>query len=188
MPKTRVYQLAKEYDIPSKDFVTLLNQYDVPVKNHMSALTDDQISRFKGTFKKEDWDKNKSRRAEAPAGNPGKRRQEAGKRRKPLRRGDGHRGGPLPARRAQALGGRSGVRAGMTRTWSPGKHGRSVAGPPVNGGWPRAAALRPVAGPAPCGAVTGPCGRRCPAGQQAGGPSAGGRRCCRQGKHPGRRC
>ena len=67
MPKTRVYQLAKEYDIPSKDFVTLLNQYDVPVKNHMSALTDDQISRFKGTFKKEDWDKNKSRRAEAPA-------------------------------------------------------------------------------------------------------------------------
>ena len=54
MPKTRVYQLAKEYDIPSKDFVTLLNQYDVPVKNHMSALTDDQISRFKKKKKKED--------------------------------------------------------------------------------------------------------------------------------------
>lgn len=43
MPKIRVYQLAKELDIPSKDFVALLNQNNIPVKNHMSALTDDQV-------------------------------------------------------------------------------------------------------------------------------------------------
>ncbi|MGI6108923.1 MAG: translation initiation factor IF-2 [Eubacteriaceae bacterium] len=79
MSKTRVYQLAKEYDIPSKDFVELLNQYNIPVKNHMSALTDDQIGHFKSDFNKSAWDKNRgqgktdSKAVSAPADQAGKK-------------------------------------------------------------------------------------------------------------------
>lgn len=52
MSKLRVYDLAKKYDIPSKDFVSILNKYNIPVKNHMSALTDQQISEFEEKFDK----------------------------------------------------------------------------------------------------------------------------------------
>jgi len=50
MSKQRVYQLAKEYEIASKDFVEILNQYNIPVKNHMSALTEEQIAQFKEVY------------------------------------------------------------------------------------------------------------------------------------------
>lgn len=52
MSKLRVYDLAKKYDIPSKEFVAILNKYNIPVKNHMSALTDQQISEFNDKFDK----------------------------------------------------------------------------------------------------------------------------------------
>ncbi|WP_303867447.1 translation initiation factor IF-2 [Acetobacterium wieringae] len=52
MSKLRVYDLAKKYDIPSKDFVSILNKYNIPVKNHMSALTDQQIAEFEEKFDK----------------------------------------------------------------------------------------------------------------------------------------
>ncbi|MEO1816461.1 MAG: translation initiation factor IF-2 [Acetobacterium sp.] len=55
MSKLRVYDFAKKYDIPSKDFVAILNKYNIPVKNHMSALTDQQISEFENKFDKEKY-------------------------------------------------------------------------------------------------------------------------------------
>ncbi len=50
MAKQRVYQLAKEYKIASKDFVQILNRYNIPVKNHMSALTEEQVNQFKELY------------------------------------------------------------------------------------------------------------------------------------------
>jgi len=63
MSKLRVYDFAKKYNIPSKEFVVILNQHNIPVKNHMSALTEQQISEFEEKFDKEkyfrDLEKNK---------------------------------------------------------------------------------------------------------------------------------
>ncbi|MDO4288915.1 MAG: translation initiation factor IF-2 [Eubacterium sp.] len=52
MSKLRVYQLANEYEIPSKDFVGILNKHNIPVKNHMSALTEEQVENFRKSYKK----------------------------------------------------------------------------------------------------------------------------------------
>ncbi len=51
MSKLRVYQLANEYEIPSKEFVNILNQHNIPVKNHMSALTEEQVENFRKSYK-----------------------------------------------------------------------------------------------------------------------------------------
>ncbi|AFA48724.1 translation initiation factor IF-2 [Acetobacterium woodii] len=55
MSKLRVYDFAKKYNIPSKEFVAILNKYNIPVKNHMSALTDQQISEFEEKFDKDKY-------------------------------------------------------------------------------------------------------------------------------------
>ncbi|MPW25833.1 translation initiation factor IF-2 [Alkalibaculum sp. M08DMB] len=47
MSKIRVYDLAKELNIPSKELVDMLNALDIPAKNHMSALTEQQVKYFK---------------------------------------------------------------------------------------------------------------------------------------------
>lgn len=47
MNKIRVYDLAKELNIPSKELVELLKKYDIPAKNHMSALTEQEVKYFK---------------------------------------------------------------------------------------------------------------------------------------------
>ena len=55
MSKLRVYDFAKKYNIPSKEFVAILNKYNIPVKNHMSALTDQQIAEFEDKFDKDKY-------------------------------------------------------------------------------------------------------------------------------------
>lgn len=50
MPKQRVYELAREYNIPSHDFIELLNKYNIPVKNHQNVLTEEQVQSFKKNF------------------------------------------------------------------------------------------------------------------------------------------
>ncbi|MGV8906478.1 MAG: translation initiation factor IF-2 [Acetobacterium sp.] len=64
MSKLRVYDFAKKYNIPSKEFVDILNNNNIPVKNHMSALTEQQIAEFESKFDKEkylrDAEKNKT--------------------------------------------------------------------------------------------------------------------------------
>ncbi|MCT4595628.1 MAG: translation initiation factor IF-2 [Anaeromicrobium sp.] len=51
MSKTRVYQLAKELDISSKELISKLEEYDVEVTNHMSTLEDDIIEIIKELYK-----------------------------------------------------------------------------------------------------------------------------------------
>ena len=57
MSKLRVYDFAKKYNIPSKEFVAILNKFNIPVKNHMSALTDQQVAEFEEKFDKDKYQK-----------------------------------------------------------------------------------------------------------------------------------
>jgi translation initiation factor IF-2 len=47
MSKTRVYELAKELNISSKDLISKLNDLDIRVKNHMSTLEDEEVELIK---------------------------------------------------------------------------------------------------------------------------------------------
>ncbi|SHE27837.1 translation initiation factor IF-2 [Alkalibacter saccharofermentans] len=52
MNKVRVYDLAKELNVNSKELVKVLNSMDIPVKNHMSALTEQQEKYFRNNYNK----------------------------------------------------------------------------------------------------------------------------------------
>ena len=41
--KIRVYELAKQYGISSKEFVEELQGYGIPIKNHMSTLDSETV-------------------------------------------------------------------------------------------------------------------------------------------------
>ncbi len=48
MAKIRVYELAKELNISSKELITLLEEeFSVEVKNHMSAIEDEDANLIK---------------------------------------------------------------------------------------------------------------------------------------------
>ncbi|KKC29594.1 MAG: translation initiation factor IF-2 [Caldanaerobacter subterraneus] len=47
MSKTRVYELAKELNISSKDLLSKLSDLDIKVKNHMSTLEDEEVELIK---------------------------------------------------------------------------------------------------------------------------------------------
>jgi translation initiation factor IF-2 len=81
MAKLRVYQLASQYEIPSKEFVTILNQHNIPVKNHMSALTDQQVAQFKESYEAEKQAKADAPEAKAKA--PVKKKEEKKQEEKP---------------------------------------------------------------------------------------------------------
>ena len=49
----RVYELAKELNVPSDALVHLLREMNVGVKSHMSQLGDDQVARVRATFERE---------------------------------------------------------------------------------------------------------------------------------------
>ncbi len=42
MSKTRIYQLAKDLGVSSKEMIEKLKEFDIEVANHMSALEDDE--------------------------------------------------------------------------------------------------------------------------------------------------
>ncbi|MDI6604867.1 MAG: translation initiation factor IF-2 [Thermoanaerobacteraceae bacterium] len=44
MSKTRVYELARELNISSKDLILKLNELGIKVKNHMSTLEDEEVN------------------------------------------------------------------------------------------------------------------------------------------------
>lgn len=80
--KLRVYELATQYDIPSKEFVSILNKHNIPVKNHMSVMTDGQIETFKKSFNKDAYAKGEAPqaappKAEKPAAKPAAKPAEA---------------------------------------------------------------------------------------------------------------
>ncbi|MGE4282196.1 MAG: translation initiation factor IF-2 [Clostridia bacterium] len=53
MSKPRVYEIAKDLDISSKDIIAELQKYDVEVKNHMSTLEDTDIDIILETYTQE---------------------------------------------------------------------------------------------------------------------------------------
>ena len=55
MSKVRVYELAKELEISSKELITLLmDEFSVDVKNHMSVLEDEDVDLIKELLSSED--------------------------------------------------------------------------------------------------------------------------------------
>ena len=48
MAKERIYELAKELKMPSKDLVKLANDHGMAVKSHMSSVTPDQAKQLRG--------------------------------------------------------------------------------------------------------------------------------------------
>lgn len=53
MEKVRVYELAKKFNIPSKEFVEKLKELDIPVKSHMSILEGDELKVIEELFTEE---------------------------------------------------------------------------------------------------------------------------------------
>ncbi|MCL1913815.1 MAG: translation initiation factor IF-2 [Eubacteriaceae bacterium] len=46
----KVYELAKEFGVQSKEFASMLQGINIPVKNHMSVMTDQQEKYFRNNF------------------------------------------------------------------------------------------------------------------------------------------
>jgi len=62
LSKLRVHDLAGEFGIPADEVVQLLRSMDVPVRNHLSPLSDDQVSRVRAR-----WEREKRARVERQA-------------------------------------------------------------------------------------------------------------------------
>ncbi|MFW6035798.1 MAG: translation initiation factor IF-2 [Halothermotrichaceae bacterium] len=58
MGKIRVYKLAKELDIESKELINILHDLDIDVSSHMSTVTDETAELIKGMYDEEN-NKNK---------------------------------------------------------------------------------------------------------------------------------
>lgn len=59
MSKTRVYELAKELDISSKELITILmEEFGVEVKNHMSVIEEEDAELIKELFAEKEKEKN----------------------------------------------------------------------------------------------------------------------------------
>ncbi len=65
MSKVRVYDLAKELNVNSKELVKVLNSMDIPVKNHMSALNEQQEKYFRNNYIKAQGESPKQEKAPA---------------------------------------------------------------------------------------------------------------------------
>src|SRR5688500_15972786 len=64
--------MAGEFGISSDEVISLLRTMDVPVRNHLTLLTDDQVSRIRLR-----WEREKRARVEKPAAAPARRRRGA---------------------------------------------------------------------------------------------------------------
>lgn len=54
MTKVRVYELAKEYKIPTKEFVELLKSFNLDIKSHMSVLEGENLEIIREYFAEEE--------------------------------------------------------------------------------------------------------------------------------------
>ncbi|KPU43902.1 translation initiation factor IF-2 [Oxobacter pfennigii] len=50
MSKSRVYELAKEYNVTSKDLIELLKEFNINIKNHMSIVEDEGLKIIKDYY------------------------------------------------------------------------------------------------------------------------------------------
>ena len=53
MPKVRVYEIAKQMGIKNKELVSKIQQMGISISNHMSTLTQDEVSKVKRALQKE---------------------------------------------------------------------------------------------------------------------------------------
>ena len=67
MSKKRVYELAKELDVPSKDLVEKAQKLGIDVKNHMSTLSEDNVKQIKGVETKPNTSHQKRYETNTPA-------------------------------------------------------------------------------------------------------------------------
>ena len=75
MSKMKVYELAKELDVPSKELVEFLAGKKIEVKNHMSSLEEEEVKMVKAAFNKSGAEEEKSsEKAEKPAGETPKKK------------------------------------------------------------------------------------------------------------------
>ena len=72
MAKMRVYELAKEMKVSSKDLIDVLEKHDIKVKSHMSTLDGHQVEWLKGKLQPQ-------KPAEKPATKPAEAKKEASK-------------------------------------------------------------------------------------------------------------
>ena len=56
MAKTKVYELAKEYDVSSKEIINFLSGQNINVTSHASALEDNEVSMVRNKFGKKSAD------------------------------------------------------------------------------------------------------------------------------------
>ena len=52
MGKTKLYELAKEMDIPSKELLEKARAIGIELKSHLSVISDEDISKIRGEYKK----------------------------------------------------------------------------------------------------------------------------------------
>lgn len=52
MNKIRIYELAKDIGVPSKDLIAVASKVKINVTNHMSTLEDDEVKRIKAQYSK----------------------------------------------------------------------------------------------------------------------------------------
>ena len=66
MSKIKVYELAKELDVPSKEVIEFLGGKNIEVKNHMSSLEDADADMARKALAKSNKDAAPKPEAEAP--------------------------------------------------------------------------------------------------------------------------
>ena len=66
MSKIKVYELAKELDVPSKEVIEFLGGKNIEVKNHMSSLEDADADMARKALTKGNKDAAAKPEAEAP--------------------------------------------------------------------------------------------------------------------------
>ena len=50
MSRIRIYQLAKELEMPSKELINKLNEFGIQVTNHMSTLEKEEVDIIKELY------------------------------------------------------------------------------------------------------------------------------------------
>ena len=51
--KIKLYELAKEMDIPSKDLLERVKKIGIELKSHLSVISDEEAQKIKKAFNKE---------------------------------------------------------------------------------------------------------------------------------------
>ena len=65
MSKSRIYEIAKELNVDSKLIVEKLKEMNVEVKNHMSSITEEDATKVRRTFQKQESPKSQEHKAES---------------------------------------------------------------------------------------------------------------------------